>query len=233
MNLVFFLIFEIGCLVLLLCCYGCFLYWICVVVGLEEYEMMVVDVEYGGVLFDLYGFVGVLVIGLVVFVIDYVEWSECSVVWLCQIVYVGLLVFGICYGYQLLVYVLGGEVVYNLVGCEFGMIELELQLQVVQDLLFQGLLQYFVVYVIYLQIVLCVFDGVVVLVCLLLDGCYVFCWGCQVWGVQFYFEFVIYYMCGYVCVCVDCIGCYGGCVCSIECVVSVVLLVCQLLCCFV
>lgn len=61
---------------------------------------------------------------------DCVDWSENMVCWLVEVVDWCILVLGVCYGYQFLVYVLGGEVGYYLEGWEIGIWIIEFNVEV-------------------------------------------------------------------------------------------------------
>lgn len=98
--LCFVLIICIGCVLDLICvCYGDFLYWFWLVMGVVCDWLLVVDVVVGEVLFRVMEVVGVLIIGLVVMVIEWVGWSECIVGWICDVMDYVLFMFGVCYGY--------------------------------------------------------------------------------------------------------------------------------------
>jgi GMP synthase (glutamine-hydrolysing) len=80
--------------------------------GLEPREARIVSVHVGEQAEPPENYRAALITGSPAMVTDRVPWSEAAAEWLRDAVKMGLPVFGVCYGHQLLSYALGGEVGY-------------------------------------------------------------------------------------------------------------------------
>ena len=177
--------------------HGSFAHWIRVAAGLNDDDVVVVDVEHDEPLPTREGFAGAIVTGSGAMVTDLLPWSEASAAWLRDAAHAGLPLLGICYGHQLIAHALGGQVGYNPAGREMGTVALDLT-DAGDDPLFAGLPARFAVQSTHLQTVLALPEGARLLATSQQDAAGAFRWGRSTWGVQFHPEFSTTHMRGYI-----------------------------------
>jgi GMP synthase (glutamine-hydrolysing) len=194
-----FLILETGRPLPALRRLGPFTHWIRVAAGLSAQETAVCPVLDNVELPDPEQFAGALVTGSGAMVTERHPWSERSADWLREAAGLGLPLFGICYGHQLLAHAFGGEVGYNPRGREMGTVSVQLNQQARQDPLFGHLKEQMAAHATHLQTVLVPPPESEVLAHSEQDSCQAFrLRGRDVWGVQFHPEFSIRMMRGYI-----------------------------------
>lgn len=193
-----FLILETGQPTASMRRHGSFAHWIRVAAGLSADEAICIDVERGDALPSHEGFAGVLVTGSAAMVTERLPWSENTAAWLAQAAHIGLPLFGICYGHQLIAHALGGTVGYNPQGREMGTVALDILAEAHQDPLFSGLPEVMSAQVTHLQSVLQAPPGARILAANAHDACHAFRYGKHVWGLQFHPEFSVLHMRGYI-----------------------------------
>jgi GMP synthase (glutamine-hydrolysing) len=193
-----FLILETGSPLLPLRRHGSFAHWIRVAAGLAARETVTCRVADGEALPDADGWSGVMITGSGAMVTERLEWSEASAAWLRTAADLGLPLFGICYGHQLLAHAFGGTVADNPAGREMGTAAIELHAPAQQDPLFRGLPPRIQAQTTHLQTVLQPPPGALVLARSERDGCHAFRLGERTWGVQFHPEFSSRMMRGYI-----------------------------------
>jgi GMP synthase (glutamine-hydrolysing) len=178
--------------------HGGFAHWIRVAAGLEVRQVEVVDVEAGGQLPAHDRYAGVIISGSAAMVTERQEWSERCSAWLREAAEAGVPMFGICYGHQLLVHALGGEVADNPEGRRMGTFEVELLEPAAEDPLFSGLPARFPAHMTHVQVARRLPEGAVALARAAHDPLHAFRWGRAAWGVQFHPEFSTTCMRGYI-----------------------------------
>ena len=80
-------------------------------------------------------------------------WSEKAALWIREAMKIGMPLFGVCYGHQLMAYALGGDVDYNATGRELGSKTIELANDATADPLLQGFPKAFSAFLSHLQTV--------------------------------------------------------------------------------
>jgi GMP synthase (glutamine-hydrolysing) len=163
--------------------------WILAGLGTGKQEALIVDVTRGERLPDPGRLAGVVVTGSHAMVTERLPWSERAAEWLAGAVDHGLPSLGICYGHQLLAHALGGEVLDNPHGREYGTAEICLTPEGLADPLFCGLPPTLQAQVSHVQSVVRLPHGARRLACSAGDGCQAFAVGQAAWGVQFHPEF--------------------------------------------
>lgn len=132
---------------------------------------------------------GVVVTGSWAMVTERAPWSVASAAYLRELVAREAPVLGVCYGHQLLVDALGGEVAYNPRGRSAGTVELTLTEAARDCPLFSVLSERPRVQVSHMQSALRLPEGAVRLAASPLDPNHAFRYGERTWGVQFHPEF--------------------------------------------
>jgi GMP synthase (glutamine-hydrolysing) len=120
---------------------GDFEHWIADGLGLTDHQVRIVS-PVGGEQLPCSSngeLAGVIISGSPQMVTDRPEWSVATGQWLAELVRTGTPVLGICYGHQLLVDALGGEVADNPRGPEYGTVTVRLGAGARNDPLLSGL----------------------------------------------------------------------------------------------
>lgn len=168
---------------------GDYEHWIARGMGLDEDEVMVVDVAADEELPDLEDIAGVVVTGSGAMVTEALPWMEESAAWLREAVMAKIPVLGICFGHQLLAWALGGEVDYNPRGVEVGTVHIELTDRGVGDPLLSVLPTEFDAQLSHSQSVIHLPKGARLLASSEMEPHQGFTWGEHAWGIQFHPEF--------------------------------------------
>lgn len=198
MNDAPFLIIETGLPAAPVRRYGDFDHWIRVGARLRRDEVVTCAVHAGDVLPEHQGWAGVYVTGSASMVTEHLAWSEASAAWLKEAHRIGMPVFGICYGHQLLAHAFGGRVDYNPKGREMGTVTVDLLEAAGDDPLFRGFGAHIFAQTTHLQSVLEPPAGAVLLASSPHEPCNAFRIGEATWGVQFHPEFSTTQMRGYI-----------------------------------
>jgi GMP synthase (glutamine-hydrolysing) len=168
---------------------GDFEHWILAGMRVDGGRNRVIDVQNGSALPDYEGISGVVITGSHDRVTDHQDWSERTAEWLPGAVERQIPILGICYGHQLLAYALGGQVMDNPHGLEFGTVELHLRENARDDPLFAGFSTPMRVHVSHFQSVVELPEGAKLLASSGMDPHQAFVVGESAWGVQFHPEF--------------------------------------------
>lgn len=112
--------------------------WILAGIQLYRDEVIISDAPRGAELPGYTAISGIAITGSHAMVTDHYDWSERTAEWLRGAVKRGIPVLGICYGHQLLAYALGGTVVNNPKGREYGSAEVHLTPEAKENPLFYG-----------------------------------------------------------------------------------------------
>lgn len=130
-----------------------------------------------------------LITGSPAMVTDHEPWSEDTARWLRGAAEVGLPLFGICYGHQLLAHALGGEVGDNPAGREVGTQAITLTEAGLGDALLQGMPESFPAQTLHMQTLLRLPDGARVLARSAMDAHQLIRWSPTCYSAQFHPEF--------------------------------------------
>ncbi len=157
--------------------------------GLDPKQFLIIDVSVGETLPDYNEISGIAITGSHAMVTDHHDWNERTARWLVGAVQRNIPTLGICYGHQLLAYTLGGRVVNNPNGLEFGTAEVTLTEAAKADPLFSFLPAKVHFQVSHTQSVIQLPPGATLLASTKMDANHAFRIGDCCWGVQFHPEF--------------------------------------------
>ena len=143
----------------------------------------------GGQLPEYESVAGVLITGSHAMLTDHLPWNESAARWLAGAVKRQIPCLGICYGHHLLAYALGGEVLYNPNGKEYGTLEITLTPEAVSDPLFGSLPAHPMLHVSHSQTVSRLPVGALHLAFSHKDAHQAFRFNQNAWGTQFHPEF--------------------------------------------
>ncbi len=123
-------------------------------------------------------------------VTDRLDWSEATAEWVRQAMAIGMPLFGVCYGHQLMADALGGKVDYHPEGVEVGCLDVELLPQAADDPLVGVLPARFPAHLTHMQSVLEPPPGAQVLARSAQDACQILRYGPRAISTQFHPEFI-------------------------------------------
>ncbi|MFK0092185.1 glutamine amidotransferase [Pseudomonas sp. NPDC090592] len=124
-------------------------------------------------------------------VTDRHPWSENLAAWIRQAIAVGMPLFGICYGHQLMAHALGGSVDYHVDGCEIGCLPVRLTAAGTSDPLLGQWPSAFPAHLTHLQTVTCLPPGAQVLAYSDHDPHQIIRYAANAISVQFHPEFTL------------------------------------------
>ena len=163
--------------------------WILTGLGISRDEALIVDVV-NRQPFPRYDRVaGIVITGSHAMVTENHTWSASTADWLVRAFELEIPILGICYGHQLLVQALGGQVGNNPRGKEFGSVSIHATASARDDLLFKSMPDSFGAHVCHTQSVFSLPHGARVLASSGMDAHQAFAAGKYAWGVQFHPEF--------------------------------------------
>ena len=168
--------------------HGDFPEWFRLGMGLNADQILISQVHQGEVLPDAHTVSGVIITGSAAMVTDKHDWAKGIQHWLEGALQLELPTLGVCYGHQLLVDLLGGEVAYNPLGRSLGSKTLNLLTEARHDPLFTANDLQKTVYVSHLQSALRLPHDVVRLAYTDTDENHAFRYRDFVWGWQFHPE---------------------------------------------
>jgi GMP synthase (glutamine-hydrolysing) len=145
--------------------------------------------EHGDELPNVSDCTGVIITGSHAMVTESLPWSIRLEKWIPSLLNAKIPLLGVCYGHQLLVKSMGGEVGFHPDGKEIGTVEIKLKPEYINDALFQSLPQRFNVHVSHSQTVLRMPPGAVSLAANAHDPNQAIRLGDSAWGVQFHPEY--------------------------------------------
>lgn len=157
--------------------------------GLADHETEIVSVFQGQYLREPQQYRAVLITGSPTMVTDLVEWSERTAQWLRQAAQVGLPMFGVCYGHQLLSHAFGGKVGYNPAGRVAGTMAVHKQAAAGDEHLLHDVPDSFPAHMLHAQVVLEPPPGAVVLACSPKDPHHMLRLAPNIYSAQFHPEF--------------------------------------------
>lgn len=128
--------------------------WFRRALGAEAEDLEVVRVFEGEALPAPGAHRAAIITGSWAMVTDRLDWSEATAHWIRQAMAIGMPLFGVCYGHQLMAHALGGEVGYHPDGLEIGCQEIELLPAAASDPLADALPSRFDAHLTHLQTVL-------------------------------------------------------------------------------
>lgn len=152
-------------------------------------EVQLIDATKTAELPELRGHEGIVITGSPAMVTDREPWSERLAHWLATHAHGRVPVLGVCYGHQLLVHALGGEVHWHPQGREIGTVNIQLTPAGQQDNLLQTLPSRFTAQATHAQSVKSLPEGAILLAGNSFEPHHAFRLGAMTWGLQFHPEF--------------------------------------------
>lgn len=169
--------------------HGDFPHWFRLSAALSPARIRIVDVAAGEALPPPREVAGALITGSAAMVTERAAWSERAAGWIRDAMDVGLPLFGVCYGHQLMAHALGGRVDYLPGGREIGTLPMELAPAAATDPATAGLPASFRAHTTHEQSVLEPPPGATVLVRSARDPHHLLRYGPRAISVQFHPEF--------------------------------------------
>ena len=131
----------------------------------------------------------IIITGAVDMISDNLPWIARTSEWLKGAIENNISILGVCFGHQLIVHTLGGQVGLNPNGAEFGTVKINKTTASEQDVLFKDLPSPFTMQVFHYESALQLPDEAVILAENQIDPHHAFRYGNNIWGVQFHPEF--------------------------------------------
>ncbi|WP_419770025.1 MAG: glutamine amidotransferase [Candidatus Marinarcus sp.] len=178
--------------------YGDFDQWIMNGLKGVSSKIKVVDIQSHEPLPQLHECAGVIISGSHSMVTEQEPWSIKLQEWIVELFNESIPMLGICYGHQLIAQSLGGVCGYHPNGMEIGTVEIELNNEGINDILFLGCKQRFLAHTVHSQTVLKLPTDAINLAYNQHDAHHAFKVGEWCWGVQFHPEYTTEIMASYI-----------------------------------